>query len=488
VANNFGVFGPITAADPTGVYFPSSFFYWTDLASDITPATNDSLPALLTETRQNMSAPWVPFTRAGCDVGAFSTANIVLERSPFDVVKVFGTTFGESTAQQDADLIGESIHCAKGSPLCTLQNGAVADPLPDEPGGYSGFEALFGAKNLQNVLDGPLKDFDGNVLKNASSGLVGFTGFSPLATQTLGAVATLLEHNVPIVFAYIADAHDDHVNGVAFGPGEAGYVQQLQSYNKAFGEFLARLKADGIDQANTLFIFIPDEGDHFAGGPPSPANCDGVHVPCTYSKIGEEDINLNGLVANASAPQIPPPFSIHFDDAPTVYVKGQPDRSDPSVRQLERVAANLTAVSAITGNTDRLTAALADPVEEKLLHMVPSDPARTPTFTLFGNPDYFFLSGGSTTPIEEPGFAWNHGDIQPEIARTFIGIVGPGVKNLGVTNEFFSDHTDLRPTILSLVGLSDDYEHDGRVLLETIESSALPPTLLSQRETLTLLG
>ena len=31
VANNFGVF------DPTGVAFPSSFFYWTDLVKDITP-------------------------------------------------------------------------------------------------------------------------------------------------------------------------------------------------------------------------------------------------------------------------------------------------------------------------------------------------------------------------------------------------------------------------------------------------------------------
>jgi hypothetical protein len=61
---------------------------------------------------------------------------------------------------------------------------------------------------------------------------------------------------------------------------------------------------------------------------------------------------------------------------------------------------------------------------------------------------------------------WNHGDIQPQIARTFIGIVGPGVKKLGVTNpsDFFTDHVDLRPTMMMLTGLTDDYQHDGRVI------------------------
>jgi arylsulfatase A-like enzyme len=42
-------------------------------------------------------------------------------------------------------------------------------------------------------------------------------------------------------------------------------VAQLKAYDEAFGEFFVRLKADGIDQNNTLFIFTADEGDHFAG-------------------------------------------------------------------------------------------------------------------------------------------------------------------------------------------------------------------------------
>jgi hypothetical protein len=51
----------------------------------INSATADNTFALTTPARLNVPAPWVPFTRAGCDVGAYSTANVVLERAPFDV-------------------------------------------------------------------------------------------------------------------------------------------------------------------------------------------------------------------------------------------------------------------------------------------------------------------------------------------------------------------------------------------------------------------
>ena len=57
---------------------------------------------------------------------------------------------------------------------------------------------------------------------------------------------------------------------------------------------------------------------------------------------------------------------------------------------------------------------------------------------------------------------------QPEIAQTWLGIVGPGVRNLGQDNSTWTDHTDWRPTILSLVGLDDSYVHDGRVVVEPL--------------------
>jgi hypothetical protein len=49
-----------------------------------------------------------------------------------------------------------------------------------------------------------------------------------------------------------------------------------------------------------------------------------------------------------------------------------------------------SAVSPITGKTQQLSVALADPVELRLLHMITGDPQRTPTFVMFGDPDYYF--------------------------------------------------------------------------------------------------
>ena len=479
VANSFGVF------DPTGVAFPSSFFYWTDLVKDINAATMDSTFALTTPSGENVPAPWVPFTRAGCDVGAYSTANIVLERSPFDVAKVFGnpsTQLSEAEPNRTNDFIGEAIHCTQGSALCSTANGGVHDLLPSEPGGYTGYQALFGAKYIYPVLGNP-NDYNGSPLNS-------FPGFDPVPAQTLAMVEAMLKKGIPVVFAYIADAHDNQEgSGLStedtFGPGEAPYVKQLKDYDAAFATFFANLKSEGIDQSNTLFVFTPDEGDHFVGAAPTNPGCDGVTTACTYPTspvpgVGELDINLKGLTVAAGDST---PFLIHTDDAPTVYIPGQPPPTDSSARKLEQTMAGLTAENLHTGLTENLMVAMADPVEESMLHMVTqADPARTPTFTFFGDPNFFFLTGGSTTPSVGTGFAWNHGDIQPDIARTFVAIAGPGVSNLGVTDSFFSDHTDVRPTLLALIGLKDDYVHDGRVMAEWIDEHALPKGIARKRE------
>src|SRR6516225_3720625 len=63
----------------------SSFIYWT--ATDAT----DGKPVLVNEIGKNAPAPWVAFTRAGCDFGAFSIANMEFETLPGDIGVVFGT-------------------------------------------------------------------------------------------------------------------------------------------------------------------------------------------------------------------------------------------------------------------------------------------------------------------------------------------------------------------------------------------------------------
>jgi hypothetical protein len=67
-------------------------------------------------------------------------------------------------------------------------------------------------------------------------------------------------------------------------------------------------------------------------------------------------------------------------------------------------------------------------------------------------------------------------------------MVGPGVARQGRFDGVFSDHTDLRPTVLTLVGLKDDYVHDGRVLVENLDPNALPDSLKDSLFTYTALA
>src|SRR5438874_1697710 len=163
VSNSYFYFNP--SKIPT---FSTAFKYWTDLVDDST-GVNDPLPNMVSDDQENTPAPWVPFTRAGCDFGGVSAANIELENTgtgPFgDMSEAFGTGSQEWNqavvsnaapsgtalrAKALTDYVGIAIHCAKGGGICASDATDVAnsrpDKLPDEPGGYAGFKALYGAK------------------------------------------------------------------------------------------------------------------------------------------------------------------------------------------------------------------------------------------------------------------------------------------------------------------------------------------------------
>jgi hypothetical protein len=491
--------------------FTSSFKYWTN---PVDP-TGDTLPNMVTDGGKNTPAPWVPFTRAGCDVGGVGTANIELENASTapsgDVTRVFGAgspEWNEAAANPQlgqTDFVGIAVHCSQSSTsVCAGNAGAKPDPLPDEPGGYNGFQALYGTKYVDPAITGGnacVNDTAGQPITDPVGycGFPGFPGFDGmLAKNTLGYVEQMQENGVPVTYGYISDAHDLHAPNQttdayvssATGPGDANHLAQLKAYDDAFAAFFDNLKAHGIDQHNTLFVVTVDEGDHFAGGVGMPQSGGPLvydHRTCTTlatcptNQIGEVTANIKGLL-----PAGEPGFDIHFDDAPTFYVNGQPTPTDPTVRKLERDVGGLTSLdpyvrdSSGTVQTVPLTTALVDTVGEKALHMVNADPNRTPTFTMFGNPDFFFQTSNPCTGVTEcvtGGFAWNHGDIQQEIGNTWVGIVGPGVDNNGIDSTTWTDHTNVRPTMLSLLGLKDDYIDDGRVLVEALTKKATPDGL-----------
>jgi hypothetical protein len=523
--------------------FSTSFKYWTDLVDDST-GVNDPLPNMVTDGKIT-PAPWVPFTRAGCDFGAVSLANIELENTGTgtfgDMSQAFGTGSPEwndavvsnaapsgtpARAKAFTDYVGIAIHCSKsGGNICAANPTNVTnsrlDKLPDEPGGYLGYQALYGAKyvnpavcavpgaSCSSVMGRPAVNSTAGDPVTDPFGQPGFPGFDgALAKNTLGYLAQMQEAGVPITWGYISDAHDNHTSAFpapfnpnfprASGPGEADYTAQLKAYDDAFAAYFDRLKADGIDQSNTLFMVTVDEGDKFAGGIGTPlsdgslgythANCSWTTTPaCPSNQLGEVNLNIKTKLPSGT-----PTFSVHRDSAPTFYVNGQPDRTNPALRKMERDVFGLNAIDPYVSPTAApVFVQMADTVEEQTLHMVNSDPARTPSFTAFGDPNYFITDSGptcGTNPCIDYHFAWSHGDVQPVIGTTWAGFVGPGIQNNGIDPSTWTDHTNVRPTMLLLLGLKDDYGHDGRVLIEGVDKKALPNTLFEHSKTTTELG
>ncbi|HLY33658.1 MAG TPA: hypothetical protein VKQ07_03930, partial [Jatrophihabitantaceae bacterium] len=560
LSNSYKTYNPDGSTDPA-----ASFAYWTSPVQDTQKpaptAGHDTAPTMAysattpptPNTGQQTPAPWVPFTRAGCSVGDFSTANMVLENTGVDLPAVFGAgspEVAQNAADSDsfkdaevADYVGVAVHCAQGDAICANAQGvkfgqttptptAVTDQLPTEPGGYTGYQGLFGARYVAPQLGAgtPNVTHNGYEVTNAAGNLVdeagnqingafltnhpGFPGFSPTPSQTLAYMADMQESGIPVTYGYISDLHERKAgtsgcttatatgSGKPLGPGDACYVNNAKAYDQAFETFFQRLASDGITPANTEFVISAEENDQFSGAsvtspnPPTPAGCDGVTVACNYAggtnpQVGELAANIKGLLSTTSSSGTP--FDIEPQGA-AIYVHGQPAANDPSVRQLERDTATMTGSNPFDGNSNEpITKYQAGALEERVLHIATSDPLRTPTFTLFPMPDYFFGTSGANVAVNS-SFAWDHGYYSPNIDVTWSAFAGPGVANLGVdgpqpdqSNESHDpnslntvpqastvgtwvEETDLRPTLLHLVGLTDDYQTDGHVITRALTS------------------
>ena len=75
---------------------------------------------------------------------------------------------------------------------------------------------------------------------------------------------------------------------------------------------------------------------------------------------------------------------------------------------------------------------------------------------------------------QNPGFAWNHGDDQPEIASTWQGWVGPECRTWASTASLWTDHTDAQPDAAVPARPEDDYTDDGRAITQIMTPAATP--------------
>jgi hypothetical protein len=579
VANDYFAFTPSGGVTPSGATSAgqSVFSYWTGGGvGDGFPQMDYSASVPAKGGTTAPPAPWAPFTRAGCNVGGISSVNMEMENVNPDISNVFGANSPEEAQtnadpdsfkdQETNDYLGLAVHCAQGNAFCanaqavkygqtTPSNTEAPDVLPDEPGGYNGYDAIFGHKYLQPILAGAansggnrtfangdsfpvtdsagnLTDLSGSQINGQYANTPGFPGFGPItAAQTLAYTADMQESGVPVTYAYISDVHavasvdsgpcspastykGKPDVGYADGPGDNCYYQTTASYNQAFATFLKRLADDGITPQNTEFVFGADEGDHFSGanvGRAETPSCTGTPLTTSYicnyatGQVGEVEASIHGLL------QYEDNDTTSFASQPqgeAVYVTG--NQPAPVVRQLERDFGNVTVNDPFDGKTEPAIKWMVDDTGENLLHFGNADPARVPTFTAFPIPDVYFTSGTADSPKCATGttaasasttcttianqYAWNHGYYAPEINNTWIGLVGPGVKTLGtdgsspgdgpnsandanagtetdtqVKNDgTWADQADVRPTLMALTGLKDDYIEDGRVLTEDL--------------------
>jgi len=122
--------------------------------------------------------------------------------------------------------------------------------------------------------------------------------------------------------------------------------------------------------------------------------------------------NIKGLLSTTASAGTP--YDVDAQGA-SIYVHGMPAPDDPTVRQLERDTAAMSADNPYSGvNDERIAKYQAGAVEQRILHMQTNDPLRMPTYTIFPVPDYFFGTSGPNVAIN-PAFAYDHGYYSPNI-------------------------------------------------------------------------
>ena len=170
-------------------------------------------------------APWVSYTRAGCDVGNVChgehgarehrhgrerrhARRCSAPARPSSTrprpQRLCRTHRRREASAPQADFVGIAIHCASGGGICNGATGTRPDLLPDEPGGYAGFQALFGAKYVDPAINHgspAVNDVNGNPITDPTATRASRASTAMSAANTLGYVAQMQESGIPITYA-----------------------------------------------------------------------------------------------------------------------------------------------------------------------------------------------------------------------------------------------------------------------------------------------
>ena len=347
------------------------------------------------------------------------------------------------------DLVGIAIHCAKGTSPCSNNSNARPDPATILPGSDNGFQGLFGAKYVNPAIggvNGCVKATDGTNITD-QFGQCGFPGFDgALAKNTLGEVEAMQENGVPVTFAYISDAHDNHVLDSCVGAGRGRLPAATEGLRHAFARVLQRSRRTRDRQEQHALRRHRRRGRplrrrHRLARPGEPGALTYSHTfcpqpsltsvtPCPANQIGEVNVHIKSHLA-AERADVRHPLRRRADvlrqrpagpqrpgSPPAGADVGAAQAPDPYVERKRRAGH-----AAARGHGRREDAAHGQrrPEADAVIH----DVRQTPTSSS-RRPRSPRRCNGAAICVN-PGFAWNHGDFQDEIGNTWVGMVGPGV-------------------------------------------------------------
>ena len=174
VANTFPYLNPKAKS---GTSTTSLFTYWTDKTSSSDPLyTLIHGPASASNPEGiNTPAPWVPFTRAGCDFAGVGSANMEFENDTSDIANVYGSgspqyafgnwsyntaydqNFNAGSDLGETDFEGLAIHCslADSGPggKCSSANGGATRRPARRAGRLRGLQRAVRRAQRQSAAD-----------------------------------------------------------------------------------------------------------------------------------------------------------------------------------------------------------------------------------------------------------------------------------------------------------------------------------------------
>ena len=338
--------------------FTSSFKYWTDTVDGDERRRCRTWSATAARPRRRRG---LTYTQAGCNVGGVSAANIELENNSTaasgDMTRVFGVGLARVERGERGDADSSRRPTSSASRSTARRARALCDDEPEREAGrlptiVPGLATTASRRSSARSTSNPAITGGQPCVKATGrqptitdpAGNCGFPGFDgTLAKNTLGDVAQMQENGVPVTYAYISDAHDNHtLRPRVSGPGEADYQAAARRLRRG----VRRRSSQRLAAATASTRATRSSSSRSTRATTSPAasarrSPDGsgaltyTHTTCTDRRPRARRTRSARSTRTSSGARADrqPTFDIHFDDAPTFYVNGQPDADRPDGAQ-----------------------------------------------------------------------------------------------------------------------------------------------------------